>query len=60
MVAPKQQALLMDNILKVNLTNFVTVGLIAFVFVYVVNWIAQKYIPVLAISATPASSSSGG
>lgn len=50
----------MDNILKVNLTNFVTVGLIAFVFVYVVNWIAQKYIPVLAISATPASSSSGG
>lgn len=39
----------MDNILKVNLVNFITVGLIAFVFVWIVNWLAGRYMPTLAI-----------
>jgi hypothetical protein len=44
----------MDNILKVNLVNFLTVGLMAFIFVWLVNWGAAKYAPALAIG--PATS----
>lgn len=53
----------MDNVIRVNVPNFVTVGLMAFVAVYLLNLAASKFIPAFALStaaSAPAPAESTG
>jgi hypothetical protein len=47
----------MDNVIKVNIVNFITVGLMSFVFIYIVNYAATRLAPGLALGRGTASSS---
>ncbi len=39
----------MDNVLKVNIVNFLTVGVMAFIFVYVADKAVAKFAPRFAL-----------
>jgi len=50
----------MDNVVKVNVVNFITVGLMAFVAVFLLNYLAARFVPMLALSQPAAASSGSG
>ena len=48
----------MDNIIKINLINFITVGLMAFIAVFLINKAAAKIFPLLSLSGAASSTAS--
>jgi len=45
----------MDNVIRVNLVNFITIGLMAFIFVYIVNLLTSKFLPKISLSGVAAT-----
>lgn len=40
----------MENVVRVNVVNFITIGLMAFIFIYLLNGLMERFFPMLALS----------
>lgn len=40
----------MDTVIRVNVVNFITIGLMAFIFIFLLNTAMEKFLPALALS----------
>lgn len=42
----------MDNVIRVNVVNFITVGLMAFVMVFLINYLANRFFPMVSLAGS--------